>query len=230
MDDLDWMIRGQGRACHTECMVGGDLELRVAWQRHIGRSDAAADAFDRVVARYRSAGRHYHDLRHVQWVVRHVCELGASVAVDDLDAVVAAAFFHDAVYDFDRTDNEARSAQLAADTLHDLGWSRERCEHVSAMIVATEHHADTPVADTDTAVLLAADLAVLGAEPGAYTDYVRRIRREYAHLDEAQWRAGRSQVIEGFLGRSSIYPAELALDIWERRARANLTAELAALR
>ena len=211
-------------------MVGGDLELRVAWQRHIGRSDAATDVFAWVVARHRSEGRHYHDVGHVRWVVRHVYDLGASVAVDDLDAVVAAAFFHDAVYEFDRTDNEARSAQLAMDTLHDLGWSRARCEHVSAMIVATEHRADAPVADLDTAVLLAADLAVLGAEPAAYTDSVRRIRRDYAHLDEAHWRAGRSAVVDGFLERSSIYPPELALDGWERRARANLTAELAALR
>ena len=223
---VEWLRR----ACHTWWMVGGDLELRVAWQRHIGQSDAAADVFARVVARHRGEGRHYHDVGHVRWVVRHVCELGASVDVDDLDAVVAAAFFHDAVYEFDRTDNEVRSAQLAADTLRDLGWSRERCEHVRTMIVATEHRADATVAEIDTAVLIAADLAVLAAEPGAYTDSVRRIRREYAHLDEAQWRAGRSEVVEGFLGRSSIYPPELALDSWERRARANLTAELAALR
>jgi predicted metal-dependent HD superfamily phosphohydrolase len=98
------------------------------------------------------------------------------------------------------------------------------------MIVATEHTADEAIADTDTAVLLAADLAVLAAEPAAYSDSVRKIRREYAHLDDEQWRSGRRAVIEGFLGRPSIFPPELDLDAWERRARANLTAELAALR
>jgi predicted metal-dependent HD superfamily phosphohydrolase len=211
-------------------MVGGDLELRVAWQRHIGRNDAASAAFESIVARHRSEGRHYHDLRHVQWVVRHVCELDQGAGCDDLDAVVAAAFFHDSVYDFDRSDNEARSARLAADTLGDLGWEPSRCERVAAMIVATEHTADEAIADTDTAVLLAADLAVLAADPAAYSDSVRKIRREYAHLDDEQWRSGRRSVIEGFLGRPSIFPPGLDLDAWERRARANLTAELAALR
>lgn len=212
-------------------MGGGDLELEVAWQRHVGRSDAARELFDSIAARHRGGGRHYHDLQHVRWVVRHVLELADRFVVVDLDAIVAAAFFHDAVYEFDRSDNEIRSAELARACLGELGWDPGRCDRVAAMIVATEHRADaTDPTELDTAVLLAADLAVLGAEPGAYSDSVRKIRREYGHLDADEWRRGRSAVIEGFLGRTAIFPSELALDTWERRARANLTAELAALR
>jgi predicted metal-dependent HD superfamily phosphohydrolase len=210
-------------------MAGSELELRVAWQRHIGRGDTAERVFESVVARHRSARRHYHDLRHVRWVVRHVLELAERAVVDDLDAVVAAAFFHDAVYELDRSDNEARSALLAAGCLRKIGWDTERCDRVAAMIAATDHRADTD-RDSDSAVLLAADLAVLGAEPAAYSEYVRKIRREYAHLDEHAWRSGRRAVIESFLARTSIFPPELGLDGWERRARANLTAELAVLR
>ena len=210
-------------------MGGGDLELRVAWQHHLGRGDAATRVFEQLLDRHRGAGRHYHDVRHVRWVVRHVLDLAERVEVDDLDAVVAAAFFHDSVYEFDRSDNEARSADLAATTLRELGWSDDRRARVASMVVATQHHADVPPADTDTAVLLAADLAVLAAEPAAYSDAVRKIRREYAHLDDDEWRAGRGAVITGFLDRASIFPPQLGLDAWERRARANLTAELAAL-
>jgi predicted metal-dependent HD superfamily phosphohydrolase len=213
-------------------MGGGDPELRVAWQRHLGGGDAATRVFESLIDRHRGTGRHYHDVRHVRWVVRHVLDLAEHVGVDDLDAVVAAAFFHDSVYEFDRSDNEARSAELAAATLRDLGWSRDRYERVASMILATQHHADTPAADTDTdtAILLAADLAVLAAEPAAYSDSVGKIRREYAHLDDDEWRAGRGAVINGFLDRVSIFPPQLGLDAWERRARANLTAEAAALR
>lgn len=211
-------------------MAGGDLELRVAWQRHVGQGDAADEALDSVIARHRARGRHYHDVRHVQWVVRHVLELADEHDVDDLDAVVAAAFFHDAVYEFDRTDNEARSADLAAATLAELGWEPERCDRVAAMIVATEHRGDTLVSDTDTAVLLAADLAVLAADPAAYSGSVRKVRREYAQLDDATWREGRLAVIRRFLDQAAIFPTQLELDAWERRARANLAAEEAALR
>lgn len=211
-------------------MAGGDLELRVAWQRHVGRGGAADEVFASLMARHRSDGRHYHDARHVQWVVRHVLELSEGVDVDDLDAVVAAAFFHDAVYELDRDDNEVRSGELAADTLRELGWDDRRCRRVAEMIVATEHHPDVAVPDADTAVLLAADLAVLAADPAAYSDSVRRIRREHAHLDDAAWRAGRGAFIDRLLARASIYPTALGLTTWERRARANLTAEAAALR
>lgn len=212
-------------------MAGGDLELEVAWQRHLGRGDSARRLYESIVARHRGGGRHYHDVHHVRWVVRHVIELADRFDVGDLDAIVAAAFFHDAVYEFDRSDNEIRSAELASTSLAELGWERGRCDRVASMIIATEHRHDAGgPADLDTAVLLAADLAVLGAEPGAYSDSVRKIRREYGHLDADEWRTGRSAVIEGFLARPAIYPPELDLTTWERRARANLTAELAALR
>lgn len=215
-------------------MGGGDLELRVAWQRHVGRGTAAEAAFESVLARHRSPGRHYHDTRHVRWVVRHALELAETHVVVDLDAVVAAAFFHDAIYEFDRTDNERRSADLAATTLGELGWDPERTARVAKMVVATEHRDDgttgTDTTDIDTAVLVAADLAVLAAEPSAYADSVRKIRREYGQLDDTEWRTGRSAFIEAFLARPAIFPTALALASWERRARANLTAELAMLR
>lgn len=211
-------------------MSGGELELVVAWQRHVGRGDPAERLFESVLARHRERARHYHDVRHVRWVVRHVVELAERVAVADLDAIVAAAFFHDAIYEVDRSDNERRSAELAVRCLREIGWDPERCDRVAAMIVATEHlTGGSGDVDLDTAVLLAADLAVLGADPGAYSDYVRRIRREYGHLDDDEWRTGRSAVLAGFLARPSIFPPALGLDTWDRRARANLTAESVAL-
>jgi predicted metal-dependent HD superfamily phosphohydrolase len=214
--------------------VSGDqLELHVAWQRHVGRGNRAEALFESVVARHREPGRHYHDLRHVTWVVRHVVDLADRFPVDDLDAVVAAAFFHDAVYQFDlggdADGNEVASARLAARSLRDLGWADERADRVATMIVATEHRAEQEVIDVDTAVLLAADLAALAAAPTAYTDAARNIRKEYGHLGDDDWRAGRSEVLRGFLARDHIYPSRLQLDAWERRARANLAAELAAL-
>lgn len=214
-----------------------DLELRVAWQRWVAppptdRSDAEA-AFAAVVGRYRAPDRQYHDVRHLRWVVRHVDELATRTPPDDPGAVVAAAFHHDAVYDVDRHDNEARSAELAVRSLTSLGWAPDRCERVAAMIRATAHldaASDTAPDDTGTAVLLAADLAVLAADPAGYGDYVRAVRREYRHLTDAEWRAGRAAVVATFLARSAIFPPGLDLGHWEQRARANLTAEAATLR
>ncbi len=202
-------------------------ELRMAWGRHIGDGPAELAALDDVVARHRQPHRRYHGVRHVTWVVRHVLELTAERPVGDLGAVVAAAFFHDALYEPRASDNEARSAVLAERVLAELGWDRARAAAVAAMIHATATH-EAP-ADAETAVLLDADLAVLGAEPNAYQAYVAGIRAEYGHLDTAEWRHGRTRVLERLLAADPLYATDAARGRWAARARANLTAELATL-
>jgi predicted metal-dependent HD superfamily phosphohydrolase len=205
-----------------------ELELRVAWQRHIGNSHDATAWFDTVLDHYRGPGRHYHDVRHVGWVVRHVIALSADHQVDDLDAVVAAAFFHDVIYVPANADNEAASAALAWRALDELGWTPERCGHVADLVNATAgHHLES--ADRDTCLLIAGDLAVLAAEPARYGDYATAVRREYSHVDAESWRTGRGRVLRSLLDRPHLFPPSLELDDWERRARANLTAELASL-
>lgn len=208
-------------------MTDDDLELRVAWQRHLGVSPTATDWFESILDRHRSAGRYYHDTRHITWVVRHVATM--ATYTDDLDAVVAAGFFHDVVYEAARSDNEAASGRLAALAVTEFGWDAARRDHVMAMIEATATH-DVDAADADTQVLLAADLAVLATEPARYADYVRAVRREYAHVSDADWLVGRSAVLRGLLERPHLYAPRLERHGWEDRARANMAAEMATLR
>src|SRR3954451_23353255 len=128
------------RDWHTEQVSGVELELRVAWQRHLGTSPTAGMWFDEVLGAYRAEGRHYHGVRHVGWVVRHVEAIAADHPVEDLAAIVAAAFFHDAVYDPTRNDNEAESAALAARALGEIGWAAPACRHVADLVLATASH------------------------------------------------------------------------------------------
>lgn len=215
-------------------MSADERELRTAWQRHVGTGTAADAWFDSVAARHREPGRHYHDLRHVRWVVHHARELAATTDPPRTDAevdhLVAAACFHDAIYDPRRTDNEARSADLARRALAELGWDEAAIDRVATMIEATAGHADdAATTDLTTAVLLAADLGVLAAEANRYGDYVRNVRREYGHLDDAAWTTGRGAFVEAMLAREHLFPSVLGVDDWERRARANLAAERAAM-
>ena len=228
-------------------MTVDETMLRVAWERSVGSSRPARRLFDAVVRRHREPHRRYHGLRHVTSVVRHVEALAEHEPVHDLGAVVVAACFHDAVYQPTASDNEEASARLARRELTELAdpaWPPDRIERVAAMIVATAHHVDPSVTGEDatghgttaddatrhdTAVLLDADLAVLGGDPAAYQHYVNGVRAEYAHLDPAEWRTGRRAVLQGLLERQELYLTETARNWWEARARANLTAELASL-
>jgi predicted metal-dependent HD superfamily phosphohydrolase len=143
-----------------------------------------------------------------------------------LDDLALAVFFHDAVYDATRTDNEARSAALLVEEARGGSPSGERLERIVRMIAATTAHA--PSDDPATQALLDLDLAILGAGPAAYGAYAAAIRREYAHVPEPLWRAGRAAVLERFLARERIYGSPAFAPL-EAAARANLSAERAAL-
>jgi predicted metal-dependent HD superfamily phosphohydrolase len=163
-------------------------------------------------------------------VIRHVDELASVEPIDHLDEVMAAAFYHDAVYEATYPANERASARLARRDLTSIGWDADAVARVASMIEATEHGATAAGAVTgDTAVLLDADLAILGADPAGYSAYVTGVRAEYRHLTDDEWRTGRAAVLEEFLGRPAIYATPSARERWETRARANLAAELAAL-
>lgn len=204
-----------------------DLELEVAWQRHVADDRTLLDG---LLARHREKHRRYHTATHVAWVIRHVEDLATTEPVDHLDEVVAAAFYHDAVYEAAYPANERASARLARRDLTSIGWDAAAVERVGSMIEATEHGAPAAEqASGDTAVLLDADLAILGADPAGYAAYVAGVRSEYRHVDDDDWRVGRAAVIKGFLDRPAIYRTLPGRDRWEARARANLTAELAEL-
>ncbi len=206
-------------------MAAPEPELELAWQRHIGGDRRLLDG---LLSRHREKQRRYHTATHVAWVIRHIEELAAVEHVDHLDEVVAAAFYHDAVYEPTHPANERASARLARRDLTTLGWSNERAERVAAMIEATAH-ADSGLPVGDTAILLDADLAILGSDPAAYSTYVASVRAEFRHVDDDAWRAGRASVVQGFADRAAIYTTTTARGRWEQRARANLAAELAAL-
>ncbi len=210
------------------------LELQVAWQQHV---TAGLDRFEGLLARHREKHRRYHTIDHVAWVVRHVDELVSDVTVDadgaapaiDHDAAIAAAFYHDAVYEprSPAGANERASARLARRDLAEFGWNETRRDLVGAVIEGTATHLDP--FDATAALVFDADLAVLAADPAGYGDYVRNVRAEYAHVADDAWREGRTGVLRGFLDRPSIFSTVPGRRRWETHARANITAELASL-
>ena len=217
---------------HNRHMSSDEHELRTAWSRCVDDSHDAWVLFDSLIGRHREAHRHYHGVRHVTWVVRHVEELAAAEPVSDIAAVVVAAFFHDAVYDPQASDNEVASARLADRELAVLGWDEARRRRVATMVEATATHeapAVDPGIELDTAVLLDADLAVLGSDPASYQAYVAGVRSEYAHVSADDWRTGRTQVLRSFLDRPVLFATPTARERWESRARANVAAEVASL-
>src|SRR5262245_31364188 len=139
--------------------------LQQVWVEHLTAAGALAEAvpeaFAQLVAAYQSPGRYYHTLEHVARVLETAERL--SNHVRELAAVRLAAWYHDAVYDPRANDNEERSAEMARAALNALAIAPPLVDRVVQLILATKTHLTD--CDPDAAVLLDADLAILGARP-----------------------------------------------------------------
>jgi len=180
----------------------------------------------RLRAMYGEPHRRYHTLAHVEALLRWLTQWQSLAREPRL--IDAAIWFHDAVYDTRRSDNEQRSAELARVELAALGWSAPDVERVAALVLATQHH-QADAGDTDAWLFLDLDLSVLGQSPVHYAAYAAAIRAEYGWVDEARYREGRSAVLRSFLDRAAIYRTPELHAAWEAAARVNLAAELSAL-
>ena len=206
--------------------------MQQGWVRLLGAYGVnPADAypvFDVLVAAYSSPDRHYHNLEHLNEVFRVAARLGS--ITDDTGPLHLAIWFHDAVYDSRAKDNEARSAALAETLLGPIGVPASMLDRVQRLIFATAHFAaEQPPGDRDSAILLDADLAILGASDERYRRYAADIRKEYSWVPDADYHTARAAVLESFLARPRIFRHELLFQEGEEQARTNLRGELQAL-
>jgi predicted metal-dependent HD superfamily phosphohydrolase len=211
-----------------------DAALRRHWAGTIGAVLSTVDAAgmaDRVgedlVARWSEPHRHYHTLAHLGAVVSIVDSTAAAVGADG-PVVALAAWFHDAVYDPRRDDNEEASARLAGTALARLGRPAAQVAEVARLVRLTATHDPEP-GDRNGALLCDADLAILAADPPAYDRYSAAVRREYPHVPDDAFRAGRAAVLRRLRDRPALFHVVAHRADWEARARANLSRELAAL-
>lgn len=180
---------------------------------------------ENLLARWSEPQRHYHTPGHLLGLLNRVDELAPHHGEADLDAVLLAAWFHDAVYRPDRSENEERSAKLAERALPEAGVSPSRTAEVARLVRLTTDHDPAPD-DVNGAVLCDADLAVLAGTPEEYARYAADVRREFAFLPPEEFDRGRTAVLRQLLGLPSLFHTVYGQDRWERVARRNLETEL----
>jgi predicted metal-dependent HD superfamily phosphohydrolase len=180
------------------------------------------EPFERLCALYGEPQRGYHNLAHIAACLRHA---EATRALQQAPAEVELAlWYHDAIYDSTRGDNEERSAELAARELEAQGLGEAARERVREYILATRHPSrpDNP----DARLVVDIDLSILGAEPVAFDAYEAGIRQEYAWVPELVFRQKRGELLEQLLAAERLFLTEHFHALLEERARANLRRSL----
>ncbi|WP_280497154.1 HD domain-containing protein [Nocardia asiatica] len=194
------------------------------WIELAGERSAAVGSD--LIRRYGEPHRHYHTVEHLAAVLAVVDDLAQDA--HDVAAVRYAAFFHDAIYAADRTDNEERSAELAESVLPAAGAPPELVGEVGRLVRLTATH-HTAADDRNGNVLCDADLAILAADASGYAAYTRAVRAEYRHVPDELFRAGRAAVLRKLADQPYLFRTPAARRRYESAARANLAAELVAL-
>ncbi|HVT79214.1 MAG TPA: N-methyl-D-aspartate receptor NMDAR2C subunit [Phycisphaerae bacterium] len=199
-------------------------EFRWRWEAlWRGRAAPPPAVPDQLLALYGEAHRAYHNVTHVLACLKEAEAFFHARSAAASFPIIAALFFHDAIYDPQRPDNEAASAQLAYAKLTPFVTAEERAD-IDRLIRVTEHKA--PPARPDEEVVVDIDLSILGQPPAIFDAYEQAIRKEYGFVTDDAFRKGRAAILRRFLARPGIFATDCFRGQYEAQSRVNLTRSL----
>ncbi len=188
-----------------------------------------------LCARLADPARHYHGTAHITllWQRHRHYGTGLSVQQEPWNTWLACAIaYHDAIYNAARHDNEAASAALWQSANPAL--PPEGIAWVTGTILATANHlaaAPDPgmsePAWTARMWMLDLDLTPLAEPPAIFDANTEALRREYAHLSDAAWTAGRAAFLRSIAATPRLFRTPVLYDTFEAAARANFVREVA---
>jgi predicted metal-dependent HD superfamily phosphohydrolase len=198
-------------------IIEGQVQDALYHLRRTNITQASAELLVRHAAsNYDEPHRHYHTFAHAVKVLQVSSHLGQKwllqgVGSDEYLALLIAALWHDAVYDPKATGglNELLSAIRATEACRKAGVSDMVTVLVHRLILETvEHKVEVKIGEPYTiaaACLIDADLHGFAADWRDFQRQNENIRKEYAHVTDDQWKAGRPAVLEKYLWRDPIF-------------------------
>jgi len=205
------------------------LALKNIWinlaSKYSNDSECIEKLWVEIVEKYSFAGRYYHNLSHIEYIMEKVEAFKEKIK--DIDSVMFSVFYHDIIYDVSNRDNEVRSAEVVLEHLRNLGVPKDIIYKTFYQIIQTRNH--TGDNDYDTNLFLDFDLAILGDTPQKYSNYATNVRKEYSMYPDSQYNEGRKKVLEHFLSMDTIFKTDEFKKSHEQLARVNLTLELKSL-
>jgi predicted metal-dependent HD superfamily phosphohydrolase len=195
-----------------------------AW-RELGVSNADNSLFHQLVACYSEPHRKYHTMQHLNECFAHLETL--RLAAERPAEVELAVWFHDAIYETRRKNNEEKSAEWARDSALAGGLPRDSAARIYDLVMVTKHN--VVLFGRDAAIMVDIDLGILGTEAARFDEYENQVREEYSWVPWPLYRRERRKILHGFLSRQTIYCTEHFRTSYEAQARDNIARSLARL-
>ena len=217
-----------------EQVLAADLKKR--WSElfscsHSATSENLSTAASHLIGAYQQPSRHYHRLGHLLMMR---AELGLSNTTDgpnldfkDKRGVELAIDVHDIVQGLIPTFDVSDSERWVLTLLQAWGIDPQK-EFLSLLpcLRATEHHPDKPPTTSDAKLVADADLAILGQTDIVYQKYAAGVSKEFGWVPEELFIRERIKVLNGFIKRPQIYWTDYFGELYEEKARQNISKEL----
>ena len=140
--------------------------------------------------------------------------------VNHADTLELAIWFHDAILDPARRDNEARSTELYLQ-LSGGAQSEVQRQAVHRLIMSTLHDSEF-LDDDDSIYMVDIDLSSFGLPWDEFLRDSRSIRAERSQLSDENYYLNQTRFQRSLLARPRFYLSDFFFDRLETRARTNL--------
>lgn len=206
-EEYQWMEQRFDSLCHQ-------LELPVQ-EISIWRQE--------LFTNYENADRYYHNLVHVYNFIKLFEEHKTAIEKPLLFEV--AIWWHDAIYEAKRNDNETRSVQLALRCWKNY-LSTTDLKYIAILISSTEKHLPL-IEENDVHYFLDMDLSILATANHVYQQYVSYIEKEYTtYYPKVLYNIGRTKAMKSFHSRRQLYFTPFFNENYEFQAKNNIKLEL----
>ncbi|PQJ79837.1 HD domain-containing protein [Polaribacter porphyrae] len=180
--------------------------------------------WNKIKNNYSSKNRYYHNLMHIASMLEKASE--NKNEIHNYDELRFAIWFHDIIYTSTSKRNEEKSADFAKSALKNIVKQKIDVKIIYQLIISTKKHQIILNNNFDNAFLLDFDLSILGQEWKIYENYIQNIRKEYKIYPDFLYNPARKKVLLSFLNREKLYFTNKYQDLFEEKARQNLTKEI----
>ena len=189
--------------------------------------------FHKLSSLYSQPHRTYHILDHVNKCLGIFDNWKSENPVGQFSKEIStivqlALWFHDVIYDVDRTPvkgNESRSAAFFLECAAPYKCLMNGIpERVVEAILATEHSIKRVKAYSSlcSSLTVDCDLAILGDNPYGFSESTKLIRQEMPKLSEDEFFKGQTNFLKNFITRGYIYQLDWFVKKYEAQARENI--------
>jgi predicted metal-dependent HD superfamily phosphohydrolase len=190
--------------------------------QYTSNSKLIDNLWDEIQKKYTHPKRYYHNLQHLETMLCLFKEY--KIEISDWDSILFALFYHDAIYDVLKKDNEEKSAVLAQKRLQEIQFPEGKIALCVQHILATKSHELSD--NRDTNIFTDIDLAILGFDWEVYQKYAQNIRKEYTIYPNFMYNPGRKKVVNHLLTMNTIFKTDTFRQLYEEKARKNMNQEL----